>query len=287
MTGKFDLKLFEQWTARAPATWDETLELRPVSGLAAMLDQCLAPAIGDVLPPLWHWVYFTPTPLASDIGIDGHPKCGGFLPPVPLPRRMWAGGTFRFQAPLYVGETVQRQSRISSIKLKQGASGPLVFVSVGHEISVAGELRIAEEQTLVYMGADQASSSKNKPVKHDEKYTWFRCIEPDPVMLFRYSALTSNSHRIHYDREYAVLEEGYPGLLVQAPLTATLLAELLRENCPDLHMTHFAFRALRPLVDTRPFSIYSRLEGDGSVALWALDADKVLAVQASARMIES
>jgi 3-methylfumaryl-CoA hydratase len=257
------------------------LDLRPAVTMAAMLNRPGAPRMGDILPPLWQWIYFAPAPLASEIGTDGHPARGGFLPPVPLPRRMWAASKTRFITPLRLGETVQKQSRIDSIKLKQGASGPLVFVTADHLYSVDHEPRISEKQTLVYVGKNHGAGPATGVKTHIEQGGWSRRIEPDPVMLFRYSALTANTHRIHYDRDYATREEGYPGLLVHAPWTVTLLAELLHENCPGATIKEFSFRALRPLPDTAAFMLHGQRKGD-EVIFRAVDTDGQLAVNATA-----
>lgn len=276
-----DLEYLEQWTRHEPVTRIEMLDLRPARTLSAMLNQPSAPQMGDELPPLWQWVYFTPAPLASEIGSDGHPARGGFLPPVPLPRRMWAASKIRIMIPLHLGETVQKQSRIDSVKFKQGASGPLVFVTVDYLYSVENEPRIAEQQTLVYVGENRGASPGSKAGEPIELGGWSRRITPDPVMLFRYSALTGNTHRVHYDRDYATREEGYPGLLVHAPWTVTLLAELLHEHCPGTTMKEFSFRALRPLPDTAAFTLHGQRKGD-EVILRAVDTDGQLAVDATA-----
>ncbi len=280
-TGDIDLAYLRQWTQHDPVTLTETLDLRPAQSLAAMLDQSRTLQMGDILPPLWHWVYFIPCPRASEIGVDGHPKRGNFLPPVTLPRRMWAASEVRFNAPLLLGETVQKQSRITSVQLKQGATGPLVFVTVNHRYSVDNRQRINEDQTLVYVDKNPAGRPARKGNQQIKPSGWFRRIEPDPVMLFRYSALSGNTHRIHFDRDYAVREEAYPGLLVQAPWTAILLAELLREHCPETAISRYGFRALRPLIDTAAFTIHGHRRG-GEVNLQALDADGQLAVDATA-----
>ena len=229
-TPVIDLDYLEKWTCKEPVRLTETLELRPAQGLAAMLDQPYTPEKGDVLPPLWQWVYFTPTPLASELGADGHPVRGGFLPPVPLLRRMWAASRIKIETPLRFDETVEKQSRVADVKLKQGSNGPLVFVNVEHRYHVADQLRINELQTLVYVGIDKGGKPRAKTELFTESCDWSAKIQPDSVLLFRYSALTSNAHRIHYDRDYAVNQEGHPGLLVHAPLTATLLAGSTQER---------------------------------------------------------
>ena len=281
---EIDLAHIEKWIENPPVTRLETLGSRPASGLSAMLGQSDVLKTGVALPPLWHWLYFTPSPLSSELGPDGHPKRGGFLPPVPLSRRMWAAGKVRFARPLFLGESVKKQSRIEGVKSKRGKVGQLVFVTVGHKYFVNDELRIDEKQTLVYVENNSGSGRSEKTGAYAEKYDWVRRIQPDPVMLFRYSALTGNTHRIHYDRDYAVKKEGLAGLLVHAPLTATLLAGLVLDHFPASNMTEFRFRALRPLADTHPFSIHGRNEDNGIVALWALNADGQLAVEASARV---
>jgi len=201
-----------------------------------------------------------------------------------LSRRMWVSSKIQFLAPLLIGETVLKQSRVSSVELKRGSSGPLMLLTVVHEYSVGGELRISEQQTLVYLEKDSGGGPERKGDLYTETSDWSRLIQPGPVLLFRYSALTSNTHRIHYDREYAQREEGLPGLLVHGPLTATLLAQLAHENCPGQRLIEFNFRALRPLVEGRPFSIHGKHEQGDKLALWALDSDGYLAVQASARI---
>ena len=164
------------------------------------------------VPPLWHWLYFLPVSPMSEVGPDGHPKRGGFLPPVPLPRRMWAGGRLTFHTPLKVGERAARTSTIANIEDKTGRSGRLVFVTVQHTIEVGGELKLEEEHDIVYRDAPQDGARPQQPQLAPEGETWRRTIDADAVMLFRYSALTFNSHRIHYDYPYVTQVEGYPGL---------------------------------------------------------------------------
>jgi 3-methylfumaryl-CoA hydratase len=283
-----DLDHLNEWTHKPPAIHSETLDLRPARGLAALLDHPSLPSLGDDLPPLWQWVYFTPNPRPSELGTDGHPLRGTFLPPVPFRRRMWASGEMQFHAPLCLGETVEKRSRVRSVELKQGSAGPLVFVTVVHEYRVANELRISETQTLVYVDTPAAGTSKDKALQPDHDSDLSRTIQADNVMLFRYSALTGNTHRIHFDRDYAVQHEGYPGLLVQAPLTATLLAglagELPGENLVGRRLAAFQFRARQPLVAGQPFTIHGKLDGRDTAALWALDTQGQLAMQALARL---
>ena len=214
----------------------------PLHALAATLDRNNPiPEPGDAVPPCWQWLYFLPLHLHSEIGPDGHPQRGGFLPPVPLPRRMWAGSRLTFARPLVVGEVITRTSCIADVTGKEGRSGTLVFVKVRHEIADARGVAIQEEQDIVYRDMPQVGEAPPMPkvAASDEQFS--RRITPDPVLLFRYSALTFNSHRIHYDKPYAMGEEGYPGLVVHGPLLATLLLDLLRRDYPELRVKTFSF----------------------------------------------
>jgi 3-methylfumaryl-CoA hydratase len=257
----------------------------PVAALSATLDRDdPAPAGGTDLPPLWHWLYFLPHARQSEIGPDGHPRRGGFLPPVPLPRRMWAGGRLRWEAtnPLRVGQEVQRTSTIQSIKHKAGRSGELLFVLVEHQLRNAQGLALTEEHDIVYRSAAQPGDPAPAPQKPplDGQAAWSRTIVPDDVLLFRYSALTFNGHRIHYDRKYVTEVEGYPGLIVHGPLIATLLLDLLRRSLPGAQVARFDFRAVRPTFDLHPFSVHGKPSADGkTVELWAQDHEGFLTMQ--------
>jgi len=249
----------------------------PAAALSATLDRDdPPPQPGDPLPLLWHWLYFLDRHRASDLGPDGHPRRGGLLPPVPLPRRMWAGSRFEFYHPLLVGNRITRETRVIDIKEKPGRSGPLVFVVVRHEISNENGLAITEEHDIVYR--DHGPGAPVQPASADA--AWERTIQPDDVLLFRYSALTFNGHRIHYDRRYATEVEGYPGLVVHGPLIATLLMDLLRRNQPA-NVSKFSFRAVSPLFDTAPFVVCG-MPQEKTVQLWAKDAAGNLAMSAEA-----
>jgi 3-methylfumaryl-CoA hydratase len=270
-------KYREQWIGREERSAD-AITAAPVRAMMATLDRDDGePKTGGELPPLWHWLYFLPTHRQSELGPDGHARRGGFLPPVPLPRRMWAGGRFEFHRPLRIGETVERVSRIVDVKYKEGRSGPLVFVVVRHRIGDA----VTEEQDIVYRGH---GGTPPEPVRAPARAAWERVIHADDVLLFRYSALTFNGHRIHYDRRYATEVEGYPGLVVHGPLLATLLLDLLRRNLPQANVTRFAFRAVSPLFDVAPFAVCGRAEGE-SVNLWARDMAGGLAMEATATLL--
>ncbi|HXT80827.1 MAG TPA: MaoC family dehydratase N-terminal domain-containing protein [Acetobacteraceae bacterium] len=276
-----DLDTLRSWIGRQEVLTDR-LTSTPVAALSATLDRDdPTPRPGDPLPPLWHWLYFLPLARQSAIGADGHPSRGGFLPPVPLPRRMWAGGRFVFHQPLRVEEEVRRTSTVADVTVKEGRNGPLCFVLVRHEIAGANGLALTEEHDIVYRDMPQPNEPPARPRPAPADATWRRDIAPDPVMLFRYSALTFNGHRIHYDRTYVTEVEGYPGLIVHGPLIATLLVDLLRRNMAA-PLRSFRFRAVSPLFDTAPFQVSGRPGEQGGVALWASNADGGLAMEADA-----
>jgi 3-methylfumaryl-CoA hydratase len=245
----------------------------PLAGLSALLDHETPPWPDGCLPPLGHWLYFLPRARASEIDVDGHPKRGGFLPPVELPRRMWAGGEIEFHAPIAIGADMRRESTIRDIRRKTGKTGALVFVTVAHEIWVGERLAISERQDLVYrepapIGMAAASSAPPASARPADVE---REAHASPVDLFRFSALTFNGHRIHYDRDYARDVEGYGGLVVHGPFTATLLMDLLLRSRPGAEVERFAFRGVRPLLDVAPFTLCLAWEEAGA-ALWCRDA---------------
>ncbi|HIC7214694.1 HTD2 family dehydratase [Burkholderia stabilis] len=273
---------FDAWIGRSEDSADRITQA-PIRLLQAALDYADASALPAALPPLWHWLYFLPGERQSNIGVDGHPRRGGFLPPVALPRRMWAGGRLQFLRPLAVDAPVQRRSTITNVQSKSGRSGQLVFVTVLHEISDVQGVAIREEQDIVYRDAPPpaaagAPAPAPQPAPADEQYS--RIVTPDPVLLMRFSALTFNGHRIHYDRPYAMQEEGYPGLVVHGPLIAMLLMEELRRTHPGKTIRQFEFKAVSPLFDTAPFSVNGKLEGN-TARVWARGPQGQLAMQAS------
>lgn len=273
-----------EWVGRSETLHDQ-VTATPVAAMSATLDRDDAqPVAGTEVPPLWHWLYFTPLARQSEIGPDGHAKRGGFLPPVPLPRRMWAGGRLTFDHSLRVGDAIERTSRVMDVRAKQGRSGKMVFVSVQHEISDSRGLAISEEHDIVYREQARPDSPAPEPraARTDESFS--RDIAPDPVLLFRYSALTFNGHRIHYDRSYVTQVEGYPGLIVHGPLIATLLVDLLRRNLPEQEVRKFSFRAIRPLFDIHRFTVCGRQDDKKQVALWARDHDGWLAMDADVEL---
>lgn len=276
-----DIDYLKTWEGRQEVA-HELIGPEPVKALSAMLDRDdPPPKTGDPLPLPWHWLYFLPRVKTAELGVDGHPKRGGFLPPVPLPRRMWAGSRIQCHSPMCVGDEVQRVSTIKAVNAKDGKSGQLVFVTVVHEISAGGQLALSEEQDIVYREEPTAGAPAPKALPASAQAQWSRDISPGPVMLFRYSALTFNSHRIHYDRPYATQEEGYPGLVVHGPLTATLLLDLLYRQHRGARVKQFEFSAVRPISDLATFQVQGR-EDDAQVQLWALDGTGALAMKARA-----
>jgi 3-methylfumaryl-CoA hydratase len=278
-----NLDYLREWRGRTESRSDK-VTAAPIAALSATLDRDDPfPKSGDAVPPLWHWLYFLPIPRQSELGPDGHAKRGGFLPPVPLPGRMFAGDRVQFHRPLHVGETISRLSRIVDVNCKQGRSGPLVFVVVRHEISNGAAIAVVEEHDIVYRESPKPGDTGAAPQKPPSGAAWTREIRPDDVLLFRYSALTFNGHRIHYDRRYATEVEGYPGLVVHGPLIATLLLDLLRRNLGDTNVTSLSFRAIRPLFDIEPFSVCGKVAPDNKTAqLWAVDFEGWLAMEATA-----
>lgn len=262
----------------------ETVSASWCTRLAQTLDREEALEDGDVLPSLWHFITHPPLVRSSELDIDGHHMRGGFIPPVALPRRMWAGSRFTFHSDILVGDEVTKVSTIDNIEMKQGRSGALCFVTVKHALSVARETRITEAQDLVFRESPSSDSAVLAAVTTGEgKASDFsRTITPSEVMLFRYSALTFNSHRIHYDREYTTGVERYPGLVFHGPLTATLLANLAVDETGE-RLASFSFRGSAPLFDTADFTIAGKRNGS-EVELWATTPGGVIAMTATATL---
>jgi 3-methylfumaryl-CoA hydratase len=276
-----DIDHLRTWIGRTTVAEDQVTPV-PLLALAATLDRDDMPAaVGEPIAPCWHWLYFLPVNRQSEIGPDGHPQRGGFLPPVPLPRRMWAGSQIEFLRPITVGQSIARHSRIEDVRMKEGRSGPLVFVKVLHEVLAEGQLALTERHDIVYRDLPQPGEPlpAGQPAPADAQ--WTRQITPDDVLLFRYSALTFNGHRIHYDRRYVTEVEGYPGLIVHGPLIATLLLDLLRRERPDAQVSQFSFKAVKPIFDVAPFEVCGRQLDDRHVKLWARTTEGHLAMEAS------
>jgi len=255
----------------------------PVAALAATLDRKdPPPQTGDAIPQSGHWLYFLETAPNSELGHDGHPKRGGFLPPVSLPRRMWAGGRIDFRAPVRVGDAIRRDSEILSVEAKSGNSGNLVFVTVRHTVSANGTIAIVEEHDIVYR--DAAKKGEAPPVGKPAPPTamWRREVETNEGVLFRYSALIFNAHRIHYDIDYCRDVEGYPGLIVHGPLQTTLLLDLCRRHDPRPVRT-LDYRATHPVFHQEKFSVNGQPSADGkSVELWTANAAGCYAMRGTA-----
>lgn len=271
----------QTWVGRSE-TIEERITAFPARALAATLDRDDPPyGDGSALPPLWHWMHFLAVSPLREAGPDGHPKRGGFLPPVPLPRRMWAGSRLEFVQPLRIGQTARKTSRILKVDHKSGRSGELVFVTVRHEYAGEAGLALTEEHDIVYREAPAPGAPVQEPPAAADDAPWRRTISPDPVLLFRYSALTFNSHRIHYDFPYVTSEEGYPGLIVHGPLIATLLLDLARRELPAATVRSFSFRAVSPLFAGQAFEVRGKLSGK-EIGLWAANGAGGLAMEGKA-----
>lgn len=266
------------WVGRQTSS-TEWLDPAQANRMRVTLDRDPDLTEGDPLPPAWHWLYFHDMVRASELGEEGHPRLGITMPPVPLPRRMWAAGAFEFREPLHLGARVTRTSTIRAITPKSGRSGPLCFVTVAHELSANGVECVAEEQTIVYREiSPEATLPPPEPAPDDAQLskTW----RMDNTSLFRYSALTFNGHRIHYDADYCRAIEGYPDIVIHGPLLATLLLDLMVVN--DKPVQQFSYRARSPLFLPSSFTVNGR-EADSGFSLWAAGDHGGLAMQAEAR----
>jgi 3-methylfumaryl-CoA hydratase len=273
MNEAIDLSHLQQWVGRTEEKTD-VVTAHLVAGLRSVLFLDVGkPKEGDIAPFTAHWCLTLPVVPMSEVGADGHPMRGGFLPPVPLPRRMWAGGEISFGEPLRVGDVVTRNSTIKGLNLKSGSTGLLCFVSVDHVFSTPRGVAIRERHDIVYRGmpTDEQNATPAKPpaapatAKHSERHF------ADPVLLFRYSALTFNGHRIHYDRDYVTKVEGYPGLIVHGPLQAALLIELAAKLHGGQAPATFVYRGLQPLFDGSEFSVNANDTG-GGMELWTANS---------------
>ena len=280
---QFD-ELFPGWRPKVERC-AEIITPAQVNRLAATLDEP-APDYGegDRLPPLWHWIFAIKPVPHSGLGEDGHPRRGGFLPPVTLPRRLFAGMKVNFLQPLIIGHEAERESEVIDITEKSGASGDLVFVRIRNSFKQRGNLCVVEEQDIVYRekGAPVALSDV-KPFPEPGANSWSHELIVDAGMLFRFSAVTFNSHKIHYDRTYAAAEEGYPALVVHAPLVAMLLLQLLKESIGKT-VRQFEYRALAPLFDGQPVRLSAAAEGVDTISMQAQRSDGEIAARANCVM---
>jgi 3-methylfumaryl-CoA hydratase len=280
-----DTAKLKEWVGNSTESHDEITAF-PVKALSATLDrEDPAPVPGDALAPLWHWLYFLPLHKQAELGVDGHAKRGGFLPPVPLPRRMWAGGRLRFHQPLRLGETVSKKSTILDVNAKTGRTGSLAFVTVEHQYSGAQGLAVTEEHDIVYREEASPNATASEPVAARTDEDWSREVVPDPVLLFRFSALTFNGHRIHYDHPYVTAVEHYPDLVVHGPLLAVLLLDLVRRNLPTATVSSFSFKGVRPTNVTQRIHACGKRDEDGkTISLWIRQEDGALAMSATAEL---
>jgi 3-methylfumaryl-CoA hydratase len=269
-----------QWIGRSEAQTD-ILHGSHLAGLSALLDDAeQPPSDGTPLAPTAHWLFFQPRAPQSEIGSDGHPMRGGFMPAIELPRRMWAGSRLEYTKPLLVGQSITRTSTITDIVPKQSTAGALIFVTVKHVYEGPDGLALVEDQDIVYRDDPAPNSPGPKPKPAPENSDWHATVQPDEVMLFRYSAVTFNSHRIHYDLPYATTVEGYPGLIVHGPLSATLLIENFRKNTPGAILTSYHYRAVSPLICGEPVTFAGAASSDATSAdVWAKNASGNLAMQ--------
>jgi len=276
-----DLDRLRSWVGRKESVEDE-ITAWPTKAMTATLDRSdPVPARGEPIPLGWHWYYFLEAMPASQLAHDGHAKRGGFLPPVPLPRRMWAGGRFEFRRPLRMGESARRDSEILSVEPKRGKSGDLVFVTVRHTIIGSGDVTAIEDHDIVYREAAKPGEQQPAGKPTSERPAWSRSLIGDPVLLFRYSALIFNAHRIHYDLPYVTAEEHYAGLIVHGPLQATLLLDLCRRHSAR-PVRSFDYRATYPLIHTETFTVNGRPSADGSSAeVWTANANGWIAMRAA------
>lgn len=269
------MNTWEDWLGRSSIT---TIRFDAVHAnrMAVTLDRDPGFHDGDILPPAWHWLYFHDLVKASDLGDEGHPRLGLIMPPMPLPRRMWAGGTIEFRAPIYLGETLEKNSTIRSITPKQGRTGLLYFVSVEHTLAAQGHIKLFEEQSIVYREMSTGEAvAQARPAPSDADFSQQYTLNSSA--LFRYSALTFNAHRIHYDVDYAREIEGYPNLVVHGPLIATLLLDLYVQQ--GLPLSIFRYQARSPLFLPQPFRVNGK-RGEQSTKLWASNHEGGLAMDA-------
>ncbi|WP_417210322.1 FAS1-like dehydratase domain-containing protein [Antarctobacter sp.] len=278
---QIDIAKLQSWIGREQRD-SEVVSSTLVRQFNATFDRSSGTGQGDEAPLLIHLCLAQPIAPMSELGRDGHPALGGFLPPVPRPRRMWAGGAFTFHSGIRIGEEVTRHSTISDVQLKEGRSGALCFVTVRHEVSANGRAVLSERQDIVYRDIPKTPAGKTKadlaPAATGQHA---RVVDPSPTLLFRYSALTFNGHRIHYDRPFCVDVEGYPGLVVHGPMQATMLCQFaadLRGQAPK----SFAFRSLSPIFDNAGFSVNAAEDGD-ALKLWTARTGGPVAMEAMAQ----
>ncbi|MBV7569520.1 MaoC family dehydratase N-terminal domain-containing protein [Pseudomonas sp. PDM27] len=259
---------FSAWIGRRQESQDR-ISFTLVKRIAATLGEP-APRSGESLPPLWHWAFFQEPVTADELGPDGHPALGGFLPPAHNRNRMWAGSRLEFYQPLTVEADVTCVSTILNVEEKHGRTGSLLFVTVRHEYFQDGKRALQDEQDIVYREPTPPKLSGTEAIPQGQ---WRDPVVPSPTLLFRYSAVTFNGHRIHYDWPYVTDTEGYPGLVVHGPLIATLNLRAFSKAHPNARLKRFTFRGVRPLISPQPFEVGGRLIDSGKAQLWAGNQD--------------
>lgn len=284
---------WREWIGRELVV-EDLMDPARAQALHATLDRPGDPPVaGDPLPPLWHWIYFWAIAPSRSLGGDGHLAMGRFLPPIDLPRRMWAGSRFTFHRGLTLGAPAERRSIVEDVALKQGRSGPLAFVTVRHSVSDRAGVCFEEEQDVVFRDAGPPRQDRSLPQSAPadppadaptdppaDPPAWVRRATADPVLLFRYSALTFNGHRIHYDPDYARGAEGYPGLVVHGPLLGLLMCQMALDETRARRAVDYRFRLSRPIFAQREFMIAGTPSPDGREArLWVRDENGALAAE--------
>jgi len=277
--GDEDSPDLQAWVGRSEERRDVIQSERCVALQAALNLSGDRLSDGDALPPLWHWLYFWDIAPRSELGRDGHPAVGGFMPPVGQARRMWAGSRVTFPGTLGLGEPATRVSTIEKVAEKSGRSGKLVFVTVRHELSGSDGLAVIDEHDIVYLEDTGKGASARPGEPAPEGAQWVETVDPDPTLLFRYSALTFNGHRIHYDRDYARDVEGYDGLVVHGPLLATMMVGMAAGSLPDRSVSRFEFRGMRPVMDTETFTVNVDPDGEDAVDVWVANGEGMFAMR--------
>jgi len=277
--GDEDSPDLQAWVGRSEERRDVIQSERCVALQAALNLSGDRLSDGDALPPLWHWLYFWDIAPRSELGRDGHPAVGGFMPPVGQARRMWAGSRVTFPGTLGLGEPATRVSTIEKVAEKSGRSGKLVFVTVRHELSGSDGLAVIDEHDIVYREDTGKGASARPGEPAPEGAQWVETVDPDPTLLFRYSALTFNGHRIHYDRDYARDVEGYDGLVVHGPLLATMMVGMAAGSLPARSVSRFEFRGMRPVMDTETFTVNVDPDGEDAVDVWVANGEGMFAMR--------
>ena len=275
---------FDAWIGKKEI-YHDVCNKKPVSMMQALLNQYGEPI--NELPSLFHWLYFLPIHNQSELAEDGHFKKGSFLPPIPFPKRMWAGGRLEFITSICLEQTLRRESEITKVEFKQGRSGNLYFVTVKHSVYADDALALIEEHDIVYREATSSLQAQptqavktEKKIEPEKQYSFKKTFPVDTVTLFRYSALTFNGHKIHYDRSYCTQIEGYPGLVVHGPLLATLLLHTLKQEYPDKNVAFFEFKSVKPVFDFNEFYICGHVQ-DQEAQLWIELSNGQTAMQAT------